>query len=501
MELWLSLDKDFEEHFKYLKTNYKEFLRIDGLTNDKLDPTRFFKSFLESNNVANVSIDDNSNVNSQNIPTLLGESHKPLQKLLSYNKIFIEMKEEFGLNTAKEFLTKQTLGEIYQHNGNMNSFQSYCFAYDVKSIAERGLFFIDEMKANPPKHMDTFSSHLLEFISWATNQQSGATGVPSALLWLYYFWQKDKKEGYHGITDFEAYKKQEFQKLIYALNQTWLKQQQQSAYTNFSIFDRAYYEGLFGGDTFPDSSYMIDHIENYMQFQKDFLDFIKKEREFKSWTFPVLTFSAIFKEGKWQDEDMAKYVVNHNMKWADINMYSSDNPDILSSCCRMNFDTNALKPKKLEGRFSSISGADLNIGSSEIVTLNLPRIAFIGKGDFDKTKEIIKKDVDLIQKYHFVHRKILKKNISRGLLPVYSSGLMNMDKQFVTVGVTGVEEYLDILGGLDVNKINEKEYNDLGRKYAVETLDYINKLGEITVDKYKFTQNIEQIPNTLNLGM
>ena len=60
MDLWISLDKDFEEHLKYLKQNYKEFLKIDGLSNDKLDPTRFFKSFLESNNVANASIDDNS---------------------------------------------------------------------------------------------------------------------------------------------------------------------------------------------------------------------------------------------------------------------------------------------------------------------------------------------------------------------------------------------------------------------------------------------------------
>ena len=77
LHLGISLDKDFENKFHELRIKYKDFIHLEGMTNEQLDPTRFFKEFLKSNNVANVSIDDNSNVNSQNMPTLLDESRKP----------------------------------------------------------------------------------------------------------------------------------------------------------------------------------------------------------------------------------------------------------------------------------------------------------------------------------------------------------------------------------------------------------------------------------------
>lgn len=496
MHLGISLDRDFEDKLKELKHGYREFVRIDGLLNDKLDPTRFFKSFLASNNVANASIDSNSNVNSQNMPTLLSESHKPLQKLLSYNKIFIEMKEEFGLDVASEFLEKQILGEIYLHDSSTTSFVPYCYAYSLKDIAEKGLFFIKEMKANAPKHLDTFNSHFIEFVSWATNSQAGAVGAVDYLLYSFYFWKKDKENNYHGMSDIESYKYQEFQKVIYALNQSFLKGQQQSAYTNFSIMDREYYVGLFGSLKFPDGTLAIDCIEDFMQYQKDFLNFVKEERNKKSFTFPVLTASMIFKDNKWQDEDMAKFVVKHNMKWADVNIYVSDDADVLSSCCRAQFSKDDISKgkKKLEGNFNSIGGTDLEIGSSKVVTLNLPRISMLAKGEFEKAKEIMKEDIKLIQKFHYCHRKILKKNIDRGLLPVYSFGLMKLENQFATVGVSGLEEYLDVLGGIDYNSINEKKYNKKAKKYSTETLDFINKVGESTIDEFGFTQNVEQIP-------
>jgi len=493
LHLGISLDKDFENKFHELRIKYKDFIHLEGMTNEQLDPTRFFKEFLKSNNVANVSIDDNSNVNSQNMPTLLDESRKPLLKLLSFNKIFIEMKELFGLETAELYLEKHISGDIFQHDAALTSFQSYCYAYSLKSIAENGLFFINEMKANPPKHIDTFNSHYLEMCAFATNQQSGAVGTPDYILYSFYFWNKDVKNGYIPFDKKDIIKRQEFQKVIYNLNQPWLKISQ-SAYTNWSIMDREYYKGLFGGLVFPDGTFAIDYLEEFMEYQKSFMDFIKEERKSKSFTFPVLSASFIFKDDKFLDEDMFKYVVKHNMTWGDINIYKSENPDALSSCCRAEFNTENIKPKKLEGNFNSIGSSDLNIGASKVVTINFPRIGYLSNGNIDKAKEIIKDNVILIHKFHKVHRSILQKNIDRGLLPIYSSGLMSMEKQYGVVGISGFEEFIDFMGGVERSIDGSIKYSELGKKLAKDILEYINYLGENTIDNYGFTQSVEQIP-------
>lgn len=505
MELWLSLDKDFEKVFKEMEKEYPEFIKMEGLANNKLDPTRFFKGFIKSGNVADASIDPNSNVNSQAIPSLLRESSKPLQKLLSFNKIFIEMKELFDVKTAEEFFKAHILGDIYLHDATSTSFYDYCFAYSVKDIAEKGLFFINEMKAEPAQHLDTFNSHIIESVAFLTNLQAGAVGLPDYLLYSYYFYKKDLDSGYIPKENAEKIKTQQFQKVIFELNQPFLKQQAESAYTNFSILDREYFKGLFDGLKMPDGSNAIDYLEGFMQYQKDFMNYVNKLREEKTFTFPVLTYSTIFRDGYWADEEMSKFIIKHNMKWGDTNIYVSKNADVLSSCCRANFDISKInqsndfslsvknKPEKLRGNFNSTGGSDLNIGSTKVVTINLGRIGFISK-DFEEAKARVKYLVELIQKFHYAHRNILKKNIERGLLPSYSYGLKSLEKQYATVGINGVQEFIEFLGGIDKNEIDEKFYNDKGIEMAKDILDYINKLGEDTLEKYGYTQNLEQVP-------
>ncbi len=487
MNLHISLDKDFEKLFKELNKTHKEFVDLEGLSPDKLDLTRFLKAFIKSSNTANASIDDNSNVNSQHMPTLLDESRKPFLKLVSFNKIFIEMKETYGLPVARDFFTKHILGEIYLNDSATSSYKPYCFAFSLKQIAERGLFFIKEMSANAPKHLDTFNSHYLEFVAYASNMIDGACGSPDYLLWSYYFYMQDLKSGYIREEDSAKKRDQEFQKVVYSLNQPWLKISQ-SAYTNWSLMDREYFMGLFGGLTFPNGDFAIDYLDGFMDYQKAFLDFILEERARKSFTFPVLTASMIFKDNNFVDDDFFRKVVEHNMEFADVNIYKSENADALSSCCRMEFDT-----KALQGNFNSIGGTDLNIGSSKCVTINLPRLAYLAE-DQEDLMERIATTVDLIQKFHHVHRNILQKNIDRKLLPLYSDGLMSFDKMFGTIGITGLEEAIGHFGGIEHNEIDELYYNEVGIKLAKKIVAHINDLGKDTSTKYGFTQNCEQVP-------
>ena len=96
----ITLDEDFKSQFQKLKRKYnEEIFAIEGLSRENLNITNFFDKFMNSDNVANASIDDNSNVTDKNISIMLSESRKPYNKLLSHNKIYIELKEYFGKET------------------------------------------------------------------------------------------------------------------------------------------------------------------------------------------------------------------------------------------------------------------------------------------------------------------------------------------------------------------------------------------------------------------
>ena len=152
-----------------------------------------------------------------------------------------------------------------------------------------------------------------EFVSWTCNRSSGAVGLPNLIPYMYYFWKKDCAENLY--TDCNRAAQQEIQRLIYALNQPFLRGGIQSAFTNTSIFDRPYLEALFGGAEFPDGSFMIDEIDGIMEFQKVFLETMAKIRSKNMMTFPVNSISLLRVDGKFVDEDFAKYACAHNINW------------------------------------------------------------------------------------------------------------------------------------------------------------------------------------------
>lgn len=64
---------------------------------------------------------------------------------------------------------------------------SYCFAYDLKPVVEKGLFFVDKFNAQPPKHLTTYTDFVGETVSWLSNRTSGAVGLPNFLVYSYYY--------------------------------------------------------------------------------------------------------------------------------------------------------------------------------------------------------------------------------------------------------------------------------------------------------------------------
>jgi ribonucleoside-triphosphate reductase len=142
---------------------------------------------------------------------------------------------------------------------------------------------------------------------------------------------------------------------------------------------------------------------------------------------------------------------------------------------------------------NSIGGSDLNIGSFKVVTINLPRIALESNGDRKRFIDILKHRVELVQKTLVAVREIIKDRIKQNLLPLYKHNLMLLDRQYGTIGITGVWEAATLMG-LTVEDVDGLKYTPEGEAFVDEVLDTIRELAERNSRVYGFTFNIEQVP-------
>lgn len=328
-----SLDRSFVVEYNRLQHTYPERLsELNGFSDKQLNYTDFIDGFIDKQTIADASIDGNANVAHKDIVSLINEMSKPHSKLLAFNKIFHELTKKYGHEDAVSWLRGEWDGHSYLHDAYSSSYVPYCFAYDIEELVKHGLYFIDNFNAAPPQHLNTYTDFVGEFVSWTCNRSSGAVGLPSFLIYSYYFWKKDCEEGYY-VKSPEYYRDQSFQEIIYRLNQPYLRGGIQSAFTNFTIFDQPYLEALFGGKEFPDGTFIIDYIDEIKEYQKSFMKVLSNVRKENMMTFPVMTFALLRQNGKFVDEDFAKWCCRHNMEWADSNIFVSEDVTSLSNCC------------------------------------------------------------------------------------------------------------------------------------------------------------------------
>lgn len=486
MNITLQLSRDFERCLEDLKKKYGEdFEYINGLHPSQLDFSEFIENFVDKDTLADASIDPNANANHKDIRSFMTEKAKSEDKLFGLNKIFMTIKKQWGLRTAKQWLEQEFSKGFYLNDSTTASYFPYCWANDLTRLAKEGLFFLGGYNNQAPQHLTTYFDDVIEFVSFLSNRQSGAVGLPNVLVWAWYFWKKDVENGY-CMKDPAYYARQQFQKFIYRLNQPFLRIDQ-SAFTNVSIFDRPYLESLFGGMEFPDGTFAIDHIEELIGFQKVFMEVVSEIRETNMFTYPVLTFSLYYKDGKFQDEEFARWASDHNIKWSDSNFFVSDNIGVLSNCCRLLSDT-----QKLDAFINSIGGTALSVGSCRVSTINLVRIAYESKLDKNKYLDILRDRVTLDCKALTSMRHIIQRNIEKGLLPNYQDGAVELDKQFCTIGGIGMYEVMDLFGLINEDEMGNKSYSDEAVEFATAILDTINDVKDNFPCDFSF--NLEMIP-------
>lgn len=487
MNINIDLSRNFVNAYNRMQNDYgEEMAALNGFSNRQLSYTDFIDNFIDTDTVADASVDGNANVGQKDIVTLINEMPKPHQKLLAFNKIFYELNKKYGFKVANEWLQSEWVGKLYMHDANTTTFVSYCFAYDLKDLAEKGLFFIENFNAEPPKHLTTFIDFVKEFTSYNANRTSGAVGLPNLIPYMYYFWSRDVENGYYTLTP-EKYAKQNIQRFIYAENQPYTRNGIQSAFVNTSVFDHPYLEALFGGAVFPDGKFMIDEIEGIMDFQKMFLETMSEIRSKNMMTFPVNSISLLRQNRKFIDEEFARYACEHNRKWNDSNLFIDSSVTSLSNCCRLKSNIEDL------GYFNSIGGTALKVGSVKVNTINLARLALENRDEesyLDNLAHLVWLDLQALD----VVRDIIKRNVEKGLLKNFSLGLIDFEHLYNTVGFIGIYETMKTFGYTRMDELGNTFYTEDAERFGKAIFDTIHKVKAEFMKHVDYQINCEQIP-------
>ena len=502
MEINIRLGKNFTTQYNKLQAEFgTDIARINGFDDGQLSYTDFIDNFIDETTVADASIDGNSNVSHKDIVTLLSEMPKPHRKLLAFNKIYYEYQKKYGFKSANEWLRMEWMGKLYMHDGDTSTFKHYCFAYDLKDLAEKGLYFLgDNFNAKPPRHLITFVDFVKEFIGYASNRSSGAVGLPNLIPYMFYFWKKDIEKDYLGLASSHNeinYAKQNFQRFIYAVNQPYVRDGQQSAFTNTSVFDRPYFEALFGGSEFPDGTFMIDYEDEIMEFQKWYMEVMAEIRSENMFTFPVSTISLLRKEGEfdldtldaYEDKEYAEWAIRHNMKWSDSNIFQDTSVNSLSNCCRLKSDIRDL------GYFNSIGGTALKVGSVKVSTINLARIALDTQTKEEYLEELKHRTLVNVRALDVV-RNIIRRNVEKGLLPNFSYELVDFGHLYNTIGFIGIYETMKRFGYTREDEFGNIYYTEEASQFGKEIFDTMRGVADefIKEEGVDYMINTEQIP-------
>ena len=208
------------------------------------------------------------------------------------------------------------------------------------------------------------------------------------------------------------------------------------------MFDKYFFESMFGNFYFPDGTHL--DYEGFNEFQKFFMEFLLEERKKTLLTFPVLTEASLDENGLPKDEEWADYCADIRSRGLSFFSYNSESVDALASCCRLR---NAVENTDFS---YSLGAGGIETGSHSVITLDL--VALFGRG-YD-LEDIIKK----VHKFQYAHRMLVQDGVDAGLLPAYSAGFIHLDKQFSTLGVNGLNEAAEEQGLTVGNNPEYKEW-------------------------------------------
>ena len=495
-----------DKHFKAAKSYilYRERHRQRRIKS--AEKWKFVQNFVKSDNAANATIDDNSNVGTKGVGVLNAEIHKEDNK---DTNMFIW---EHWLNKLyPEFPIKQMQKDfdtiMYPHDASSQIMMPYCMAVSMYPFLLNGLKDLGG-KSAVPKNIDSFCGIYVNLLFALASEVKGAVATPEVLMYMDYFCRKEWGDNYYLkeqailTTEYSKRKKtigiqidQYFQQITYSINQIAGSRGMQSPFTNFSFFDKYFFEGMFGEFYFPDGTKPIWESTNWLQ--QRYLHWLNQERLKCMLTFPVCSYACLTNNGEYADKDTFEFICKEYSEGNSFFLYTSSSVDSLSSCCRLQ---NAVQ----DNTFSFTNGmVGIMTGSKQVITLNLNRIIqdwyhntckedisfniySWAKENYDSLKEYLINILERVYKYHTAYNKSLHWAKDNNLFSAYNAGFIDLDKQYLTIGISGLNQAAEFLS---IKCNNNEDYKEFCT-FIFETIKEQNSLHKTKHETY----NTEQVP-------
>lgn len=381
----------------------------------------------------------------------------------------------------KEIADAHKNADIHIHDLSMLT--GYCAGWSLKQLIKEGLGGVTgKITSAPARHLMTLCNQMVNFLGIMQNEWAGAQAFSSFDTYLAPFVKAD------NLTYKEV--KQCIQSFIFGVN-TPSRWGTQSPFTNITLDwtvpeDMVNLPAIVGGKemdfTYGDCKKEMDMVN------KAFIEtMIEGDAEGRGFQYPIPTYS-ITKDFDWSDNEnnrllftmTAKYGTPYFSNYINSDMKPSD---VRSMCCRLRLDLRELR-KKSGGYF----GSGESTGSIGVVTINMPRIAYLStdKADFYARLDRL---MDISARSLKVKRETVTKLLEAGLYPYTKHYLGSFKNHFSTIGLVGMNEAC-----LNARWIKKDLTNKEAQEFTVEVLNHMRERLSDYQEAYGDLYNLEATP-------
>ena len=161
----ITYEPEFEALLEKIRSmnNGEKLMELSGISKKTTDISKYTENFFreDKSNVADLSVDSNSNIKQRSAITYMNEAPKGLFKLNNYHLLWKSLKKKFGLERANEAIKADITGDTYIADQHLWTVP-YCYAYSAMDILNMGMPFIVSPKSKPAIHLDSFIQHIIQ---------------------------------------------------------------------------------------------------------------------------------------------------------------------------------------------------------------------------------------------------------------------------------------------------------------------------------------------------
>ena len=395
-----------------------------------------------------------------------------------------------GAITANYWLSEIYDDEIAQahknadiHIHDLSMLTGYCAGWSLKQLIQEGLGGIPgKITSAPASHLSTLCNQMVNFLGIMQNEWAGAQAFSSFDTYLAPFVKVDNLS-YKEV-------KQCIQSFIYGVN-TPSRWGTQAPFTNVTLDwtvpnDLAELNAIVGGKEM-DFKYK-DCKKEMDMVNKAFIEImIEGDANGRGFQYPIPTYS-ITRDFDWSETENNKLLFEMTAKYGTpyfSNYINSDMEpsDVRSMCCRLRLDLRELR-KKSGGFF----GSGESTGSVGVVTINMPRIAYLS-ADEDEFFKRLDHMMDIAARSLKVKRTIITKLLDEGLYPYTKRYLGTFNNHFSTIGLLGMNE-----AGLNAKWLRADMTHKETQEFTIKTLNHMRERLSDYQEEYGDLYNLEATP-------